>query len=125
MHPIRKSNNLSSRNLFPPFRSELLPHFFRKYFNNSMSRDSIILIQNHLFLILVGRYNFQIVGSEFLFIDLLDTIDKFYGGSVTVLGEEGYRSLASFDSFEDTTDRSIYKESILYFILWFLCRFSE
>ena len=88
VHPVWKPDNLCGSNIFSAFCLELLPHFFRVDFNNTVSWDGVVLIKDHFLLVFVGTDDLKVVGSELFCVDHLDTIDEFNGRGVSILGEE-------------------------------------
>jgi hypothetical protein len=56
--------------------------------DDTMGRNSVVFIQNQFFLVLALEHNLQIVRTEPIRIDDLNTINKFDGCCVSVLSKE-------------------------------------
>ena len=121
MHPVWEAHHLSRGTILFPLGFELFFHFLGKYFDDTMSRYRIVLIEYHLLLVLIRGDYFQIIWSELISVDFLYAVDEFYRCRVSIFGEKWDGGLSSFNSLEDITDRFINKKGILYFVLLFFC----
>lgn len=88
MHPVRQPNDFGGGNVLFTFCFELLFHFFRKDFDNTMSRNSVILIKYHFLLIFICSNHLKIIRSESVLIDFLNTVDELNRSCISILRKE-------------------------------------
>ena len=91
----------------------LLFEFISVDMDYSMSRNSIVFIQNKLFLVLGFSNHFKIIWSENFRVFDLNTRDKFNWSCISVLGKEGNSIFTCFDSSKNISDWLFNKQSIL------------
>lgn len=125
MHPVGKTYDFSGGNFLSAFSLELFPHFLREDLDNPMGWNSVVLVQNHLFLIFIGWDNLQIVGPKLFLIYLLNTVNELDGGRVPILGKEWYCCFTSFYRLQYSAHGLVHKKCILNFILGFLSLLAE
>lgn len=123
MHPVWQPNNFSWGNVLFTLGFELLFHFFWKDFYNTMSRDSIVFIKYHFFLIFVCGNHLEIVRPKSILIDFLNTVDELDRSCISILCKERNSSLSGFNGLQYIADGLIHKECILNFILLLFGRF--
>ena len=109
MHPIGQPHNLSRKQILPTLSFELLLHPLRVNFDNSLSRNGVILIKSRLLLVFIAGDHLQVIGSEHFGVVLLDAVDKFDGSGVAVLSEKGDGHVPGLDGLQNVVDRFVDK----------------
>ena len=104
MHPIGQPHNLSRKQILPTLSFELLLHPLRVNFDNSLSRNSVVLVKSRFLLVFIAGDHLQIIGSEHFGVVFLDAVDEFDGSGVAVLSEEGDGHVACFDGLQNVVD---------------------
>lgn len=88
--------------------------------DDTMGRNSVVFIQNQFFLILALEHNLQIVRTEPIRIDDLNTINEFNGCCVSVLSKEWNSILSRSNAIKHIGHRFIDEQCVLNLIDWLL-----
>ena len=93
--------------------------------HNSMHRNSVIIIQNKVFLRLPFVQHFQIIRSKIGQGFIQSAIDEFDRRCVGILGEKTYSLFSGENFIQNQLNMRIDKQSILNFIILFFIFFTE